>query len=226
VNTFTAFDSGGRTCHVFAPGHYTQALDLVPASGGSNYLQSGVYFLDLDAAAESTFETTLGDATVVGGIPAPGEAALTTAVAQAAADLCPMEDAAATGNHFGVVIVLGRAARLVADASTVELFSYLDPGQLQSPGVSVLQLLDSDGWGPGLASSVVGAAEAIVETASGTAAALAIHGNVYVPAARVSAFGNGGSGRPVVFDGGVVAAGRADQAVAIHQWRFGVVPAA
>lgn len=184
-------------CHVFAPGRYTAAPSLTAAADGTNYLRSGVYYLD-DLGL-----VTWRDVRVVGGIPAEREAPLTGAWPEAESDCGGrFQTPGDTGGHYGVVLVLGGSTRLeVGSGTSLELFSYVEPDAGGAGSLSVLQLRNE--WSTG--ASTVAATDAVLSTALGSEADVAVHGTVYAPMSRLSAFGTTDS--RVSFLGGVVAAG-------------------
>jgi hypothetical protein len=184
-------DAATGSCRTFTPGRYVDAPQL---GAGGNYLRSGLYFLD-------DVGTWTIDADLVGGIAAPAESPVTGLAA------CPPvpETAAGTGGHDGVLLVLGGNSRVVlADHARVELFGYVDPARPAAAGTSVRQVRASDlGW-EAKASTVSGPTDDLVAVSSG-AGAVAVHGTVFAPGARVHI--GGVSGAVTTLGGGVVAAG-------------------
>ena len=182
------------SCRVFTPGRYTARPQFLTTPGTSNYFRSGVYFLD-DIYDLDMFGS------IVGGIPAPGDDTL------GSAQPCVTESAADTGGHYGVLFLLGGHSTIeVEHQAKVELHGYLDPNQPNQPSVSVMQLQSTDGphWA-GHACMGVGPTMWSLETALSSQAELIVHGHIYSPTSRVSAYG--ATGATVSLLGGVVAAG-------------------
>ena len=182
------------SCRVFTPGRYTARPQFLTTPGTSNYFRSGVYFLD------DIFDLDMFGS-IVGGIPAPGDGTL------GSAQPCVTESAADTGGHYGVLFLLGGHSTIeVEHQAKVELHGYLDPNQPNQPSVSLMQLQTIDGphWA-GHACMGVGPTMWSLETALSSQAELIVHGHIYSPTSRVSAYG--ATGATVSLLGGVVAAG-------------------
>ncbi len=186
------------TCRVFNPGRYSRALAF--RTTGTNYLRSGIYYFDNLDFGTPVVHT---DVTVLGGIAGPREQGVLGLATKAQDDGCPVETAASTGDHYGVVLVLGVNTRVEFQGrSHVELFGYANTA-VGAGSLSVVQLRNE--WGPTEVSAVRGPDQVIFGTGLGSQTELVAHGTVYTPLARVTALGTATS--RVSFLGGVVAAG-------------------
>jgi hypothetical protein len=195
-------DHAPSGCRVFQPGRYEDQMQFLPPAAGVNYLRSGIYYLD-DLPLAGDAGPQVIDAVVVGGIPAAGELPETPAVQAAAAAGCPIQSAADTSGHYGVVFVLGGDSTIeVRSGAQVELFPYVDPST-GGAGVSLYQLGASE-WGSSEQSRVTGPNAVLVGSRAGSDAKMAFHGLAYVPYARIAARGTNQASAS--FTGGVVAA--------------------
>lgn len=183
------------TCRTFEPGRYGTAPSFLPSrvdgspTGWVNHLRPGVYVFDFAA-------TVFDNVTIVGGEPAPlasNPPGAREPTAFAGVDLGDCErDPDADAHGSGAVIVLrGTTSLTLSGASSLELFSWLDPAQ-PGGGVSLVRT----------EAEAIDPAELALSTTESDGAAVAIHGATYLPTRGIELAANGAA----VFTGGVVAA--------------------
>ena len=196
--------TGPGPCRTFDPGLYDAGHrpNFLSSANGTNYLRSGVYYLD------DLGPLVLDDVTIVGGIAGPGDRPATTAPSAAQLDCgAQIQTPSQTGYHYGVVFVLGGTSSIeLHDGARVELFGFQDGGPAGSPSLSVYQLdTEWDATPPANERSTVrGVGTSVVSTVADARTELALHGAAYLPFARVSLLGTNQS--VASLSGGVVAA--------------------
>ena len=209
-----AIDIGTNSIHLVVArfdddGHFEVIADeketVRLGSGGGDMKELAPDAIERGIAALSRFRQVadISDATLLGGSPRPADVASTPALDDAVAAGCHIETEAETKANYGVVLVLGGNSTLrIRNQSVVELFGYVDPGGGTSDALSILQLPATIDVAK--ASTIALNNGPLVEMAPGSRAHVSVHGGVYAPRARVSAFGTNQAW--VELQGGVVAA--------------------